>query len=401
MRVAAAVPLLLLALGCRQANGPDSLPPRAALDSILADGRRAHLETDPDLLVRSLDDTLVSLDAGVVSAQPRDSVRAMFARYFDQARYYAWEDVVPPRIAVAVDHSLATVARVVCVDREEPDEQGGRRRRVFVSAYSASYLWREGGWRMATVTSTFLPNPPARCPSTRTAGAGERADPVARSLLAAMRRSLGAPERVQSLSAVAAVTGPRGRFGSTVYSARDGRARLALGTGFLAGIGAQGGWLAASPGDPVGPLDSVSRTVVRGHELHMLALVPETRWRHARYAGIQPWADDSALTLSFEDELGAPALLYLGRRDTLPVGLRLVNHTGEGTREVVVTFARWRAVDGVRLFGQAVFHHGADRYLYDYTELRLNAVPDALFEAPWPTSPLPRRPRRHSAGPPG
>jgi hypothetical protein len=138
---------------------------RAALDRVLAEGRRAHLTTDPALLASSLADTLVSLDAGAVSLQPRDSVRAMFERYFAGARYYAWDDLEPPRIDLSDDASLAWVARVVCVDREEPDARGGRQRRRFVSAYAATYAWRDGGWRMTTVASTFTPTPPERCPS--------------------------------------------------------------------------------------------------------------------------------------------------------------------------------------------------------------------------------------------
>jgi hypothetical protein len=139
----------------------------AALDRVLADGRRAHLATDARLLAASLADTLLSLDGGTVTLQPRDSVRAMFERYFAGAGYHAWEDIEPPRIVLAEDTSLAWVARVVCVDREEPSDGGGRRRRVFVAAYSATYRWQGGQWRMTTVTSTFKRPPPERCPSSK------------------------------------------------------------------------------------------------------------------------------------------------------------------------------------------------------------------------------------------
>ena len=67
-------------------TAPPELTARAALDSMLADGRRAHLETDAGRLAAGLADSLVSLDAGAVSVQPRDSVRAMFVRYFAGAR---------------------------------------------------------------------------------------------------------------------------------------------------------------------------------------------------------------------------------------------------------------------------------------------------------------------------
>jgi hypothetical protein len=56
---------------------------------------------------------------------------------------------------------MAWVIRMVRVEREEPAGDGGRRSRKFVSAYTATYERRAGRWRMTTVTSTFLPQPPA------------------------------------------------------------------------------------------------------------------------------------------------------------------------------------------------------------------------------------------------
>jgi hypothetical protein len=155
--------LALTVTACRP-GGPGAGAAHAALDSLLADGRRAHLETDADLLAASLADTFLSIADGAVTVSPRDSVRAMFGRYFKDASYRSWDDVEPPRVVISDDHSLAWVSRVVCVDREEPAPEGGRRRRLFVSAYAATYRWKQDGWRMTTVTSTFLPDPPAACP---------------------------------------------------------------------------------------------------------------------------------------------------------------------------------------------------------------------------------------------
>ena len=365
----AALLLLLVIPACGRERA-DLTARHAALLEGLAQGRWAHFATDAALLASGLDDTLQSLDAGARSAQPRDSVRAMFSRYFAGAAYRAWEDLEPPRITLSDDGSLASVLRMVCVDREEPDGQGERHRRVFVTGYSSSYRWREGRWRMQTVASTFRPDPPARCP-------GASPDPVARRLLDATARSLGAG-RVESIEAVAAVQGPRRPFAASVRSARDGRARLALGPEFVGGFGRRGPWL-AEHGRVVTP-DSVTRTLIRGHELHLLVLAPESRWHDPLFLGVLPWQGDSALAVSLLDGLDAPAILYLGRRDTLPVGLRLRNHTGQGPARVDVVFGEWGSVDGVRLFRRAAFLQGSDRYDYRYTTLRLNHLGDADFE---------------------
>ncbi|HKU60134.1 MAG TPA: hypothetical protein VJQ44_02870 [Gemmatimonadales bacterium] len=365
----AAFLLLLLLSACARDRG-DLAARRAALEAGFREARQAHFAGDARLLADGLDDTLESLDAGVRSAQPRDAVRAMFSRYFAGAAYRAWEYLEPPRVALSDDGSLATALQVVCVDREEPDSQEERRRRVFVTAYSSSYRWRDGRWRMQTVASTFEPHPPARCPATAP-------DRVARRVLDASARALGA-SRVQTLEAIASVQGPRRAFPASIRSGRDGRARLALGSAFLAGFGPQGAWM--DQGGRVARADSVTGSVVRGHELHFLVLAPESRLRDPLFLGIQPWGGDSALAVSLLDELGTPAILYLGRRDTLPVGLRLRNQTGRGAARVEVVFDDWETVDGVRLFRRAAFLQGPDRYDYRYTTVRLNHLADADFE---------------------
>jgi hypothetical protein len=207
-------------------------------------------------------------------------------------------------------------------------------------------------------------------------------DPVAYQILAGARRALGPTEWVQTISAIAEVTGPHGTFESRVYSARDGRARLDLGGQFVAGVGSCHGWLVDDSAQLVRPLDKVNRSVVRGHELHMMVIAPETRWQKPRAKGIQQWAGAPALVLEFRDDLGDPATLYFRVSDTLPVGLRLVNQTGRGARDVEVTFDDWKKVGGVRLFRRAVFAHGDDRYVYDYTQLQVNPVVETMFEPP-------------------
>jgi hypothetical protein len=207
-------------------------------------------------------------------------------------------------------------------------------------------------------------------------------DPVAYQILTGARRALGETERVRTLSAVAHVTGPHGSFETRVYSARDGRARLDLGGQFLGGVGACHGWLVDDAAHRVRPLDRVNRSVVRGHELHMLVLAPETRWKKPQARGIQTWKGQPALALEFQDDLGERVALYLRPSDTLPLGLELVNHTGHGARDVQVTLGEWDNVAGVRLFRHAVFAHGGDRYEYDYTDLQVNPMIETLFEAP-------------------
>jgi hypothetical protein len=209
-------------------------------------------------------------------------------------------------------------------------------------------------------------------------------DPIAEQLLAGAGRALGEVGRVKSLMAIATVKGPSRSFQSAVYSARDGRARLALGERFLAGVGRTKGWIYHPAAHKVASLDDTSRGVIRGHELHMMMLAPTTRWQQPQSRDSQEWAGEPALAVEFRDNFGAPTTLYLRSSDTLPIGWQLVNHTGQGPPDIRVTLSQWEEIEGVRLFRHAVFAQDSARYVYDYTKIELNAVPDSMFEAPVP-----------------
>lgn len=205
--------------------------------------------------------------------------------------------------------------------------------------------------------------------------------PTAGTLLAAMHRATGTAVRpLQSMHAVARVTGPNGTFEADVRSTRGGATRLSLGAGFEAGIEGTMTWRCDTQGESRAT-DSVTRTVIRGHELHLLALAPETRLGQAEAGPIQAWNGDSAWPLAFRDELGAPVVLYLRTVDTLPVGLELVNHTGRGPREVRIALDGWVDHGGILLFEAARFIHGSDTFAYAYHTLTTNSVTAADLES--------------------
>jgi hypothetical protein len=196
-------------------------------------------------------------------------------------------------------------------------------------------------------------------------------------LLAAAQRAMGATDTIRTLWAVASVASPTGGFEARIASARTGAVRLALGRSLVAGIHDARGWSCDTNG-AVTALDSITRSVVRGHDLHMLVLSPSWLTPQSREPD-QRWGQDSVMTVRFADELGAPLLLRLRVSDSMPVGLDLVNHTGSGAREVRVVFADWQLHHGVRLFRTATFEHGGDQFVYTYSELAINSLPDAAF----------------------
>ena len=327
------------------------------------------METDAALIAEHLADSVFSIDGGQVIIQTKQEIEAFFRFYFEGAIYHAWQDVTPPIISISKDGSMAWVARTVRVDREDLVPGGESWRSEFTSAYTATYGLLDGRWKMTSVTSTFLPG----------LSDGQR-------LLAAMRRAMGG-ERVvtvtHTLVASARVEGPSSNYDVVARSTRDGRVRLEFSTGFQAGIDVGGDWEFDAATNSIEPLDPATRAFVRGHELHMSLLAAEARYGDPRFTGVGSFEGAPAFRLTFLDELRAPVDVFLAPADTLPLGMRMVNHTGRGARDVTVSFSTWEPVGQLRLFKRATFVHGEDVYQYEYSTLDLNiSLPDRLFQPP-------------------
>lgn len=130
----------------------------AALVEILHDDRRAHLAGDAALLGSHLDDSVVEVHGGDFGVRDRDQIEASFEEYFAGGGYEVWEDASPPVIRVSESGRMAFVVRRVQASRRDISAEGQVRAVRFTSAYTATYEKRDGGWRMTSVTSTFLPS---------------------------------------------------------------------------------------------------------------------------------------------------------------------------------------------------------------------------------------------------
>lgn len=358
LRVAPAA--LLLAVACTDQGD------RASLLALLDNERAAHLTADASLLVQSIADTLLTVDAGVVRRQARDEVEASFRDYFSGARYSEWSDVEPPVIRLSADGSLAHVTRVVISDREAPAFGGGRERERFQSAWTATYEHSAGRWRMTSVTSTFLEGPAA-----------------AAVVAGALRRlsADGVPRLPGMVRFDASARGPGGEFDVSVQSAADRSLRIDFPPGFSAAITRDDAWLLARPGEPPGPLGDTLISYVRGHDLIMNLLDPESRVGPLHHAGLEEFDGQPALRLHGLDALGGPVELYYAARDTLPLGYRVVDHL-RGQGPVTVTVSDWQLVGNVRLPQFAVFTQGAERFEYRMRLQASEVVDPAAFLRP-------------------
>ncbi len=228
------------------------------------------------------------------------------------------------------------------------------------------------------LVSALLLAPLAAC------SAGERADlpdtPEARGerILAGAARRLGTGDGpAPTLRTSATVEGPSGTFRTSLLSGRDGWVRMEQRPGgFLAGVGPEGAWRGGPEGERL-PLSPASLSVVRGHELHMLALRPTTRFGRPRAV---PSPSDSFLAVALERTPGDSLVALFHAADTLPAGLRVL----WTEPPVEVRWDGWETVDGVPLFRDATFLQGDERFHYRFDTLEVGPLADSLFRGPAP-----------------
>lgn len=193
-------------------------------------------------------------------------------------------------------------------------------------------------------------------------------------------RALGVPLIGRSFQVVADATveGPAGTFRTLIRSASDGRVRMEqTPSGFRAGVGSSGGWHVA-PGSA--RVDSLGADLafVRGHELHMLALAPRTRFEHPRLIGNTEFSGRPVVAVAMSLPTGDSLVAYFDAVDTVPVGARIM----WTDPPVDVTWAEWSTRGAVRLFGQATFRQGTEEFRYTYDSVYVGEIQDSVYEPP-------------------
>src|SRR6185312_12793744 len=136
-------------------TGLDLARERAALLAIHEQDRRAHLTTDPALLLEHAAREFLYVGDGELTRLTHDQVAADFERLFTGATYDAWDDLEPPVVAISDDASMAWMVVRVRVSRRHTDDEGREVERSFVYAGIMTYEKQHGTWVRVANVSTF------------------------------------------------------------------------------------------------------------------------------------------------------------------------------------------------------------------------------------------------------
>jgi hypothetical protein len=357
-------------------------PPDPALEELLRlhhVHRVAHVTGRAEALAATLADTLLEIGSGRLQRHSRAEATRRFEAYFGASTLLEWEDVHPPVVSLSADRTMAIVhvgKRVRLVARRTGAEAAETAERF---GWTEAWRRERGEWRLISMSSTrgAEPDPFSAPPQARVEAAR---------ILRAARDAMGgeaAVARVAMLSFEAECDGPRGPFSTRVVSARDGRVRFEQrfpdGPGFAMGIGLEGDWRRPDT-DTREAHSPAARAVLYAHEMLLLALAPEARYRAPFATGRQDFHGRDADVVRFADPLDAPIDFFYDAGDGRPLGFCLRNHTGRGADQIEVRYDDWRAAGELRLPFAATITQGADIYRYRMTEVGPGWVAAPEFE---------------------
>lgn len=205
------------------------------------------------------------------------------------------------------------------------------------------------------------------------------------SFLPEMRTRLGLPAEVSDFGvyALADCTGPNSAFTTLVIS-DDNHTRFEQKSSSYHIIGFHDGnsssMLDVLSGE-VSPVDSATVTFLIGHELHMIAFYPESRFGEPVGIKDTTYYDQAATQLSFTDLLGGPIEVFYDQETHRPLGFNTKNHLGGGAEHIDVQFSQWQTKGEQPVFMEARFLQGDDVYKYKFTEVCLGKPSGELFQS--------------------
>lgn len=298
--------------------------------------RRAHVEENAAGLVALFDEPFFELRDGVLQQPTREASLARLQRYFDAVEFLAWDDLSPPRIEIARDGSMATMAVQKLVRVRTQDADGAARIERTLFAWMASCVHRDLGWRIASVASTRRPQDAAAS-------------------LAALRHALGGETliaRLREADAGFACRGPAGDYRLELQLPREGSWRMRWifpqRPEQVFDVEGHAGW-AVDVGGARAPLSDAEVAMLRSHAFPWLALDPAAFFFSIAHAGTRLDSGRTLERLSMTDSAGQPAAAEIDLSTDLLLSLELSDTRSDPPAQVTLRFESWRRVAGLLL----------------------------------------------------
>lgn len=176
--------------------------------------------------------------------------------------------------------------------------------------------------------------------------------------------------------------GPGGAFQTQVWSATEGFTRFEQRSSrdtTVAGIGTSRSWIMDENG--VSGMDTQNEAFLQGHELHMIAYNPLSRFSEPAYMGHNTFDEKESIQIQFRDRLNNPVDIYYHPSEYYPFGMEIQNPFSNETDKIRILFRDWQQLDnGLFFFTGASFHQGENVWTYRYTTIETDMFDNTVFE---------------------
>lgn len=352
---------LLLLTACRV-----TVPPGGVREQLLAlheAQRRTHVEEDAAAMVALFDESFFDIRDGVLQQPMREAGLARLQRYFDAVEFLAWDDLEPPRIEIARDGSMATMAVQKLVRVRTVDAEGAAHVERTIFAWVATCVQREAGWRIASVVSTRRPKDAAAS-------------------LAALHRALGGEAsiaRLRKASAAYACSGPSGSYRLEMELPREDAWRMRW---IFPGrpeqrfelLGKQG-WSVDGDGTRAA-LGTAEFAALCSHAFPWLVLDPARCFSSMVHAGERLDSGRTLERLTMVDAAGQAAIAEIDLSNDLLAGLELADSRAQPPAQIRIRFESWRPVDGLMLPERVVALDAGGTWILELDSVRLEFDPE-------------------------
>ena len=117
--------------------------------------RKAHFESDADLMVSSFADKVFRVASGAVTQQSKDEFRQNYQQYFAASTYLEMDDLETPIIQISKDASMAWMIARTKVRFTYKDGSGNDAEQAFIYAGIVTYEKWDGKWRRTSNVTTI------------------------------------------------------------------------------------------------------------------------------------------------------------------------------------------------------------------------------------------------------
>ena len=178
--------------------------------------------------------------------------------------------------------------------------------------------------------------------------------------------------------------GPAGPFQTQVWSAKEGFTRFEQHSSrdtTVAGVGTTRSWKMDENG--FSEIDTENVAFLQGHELHMIAYDPLSRFSEPAYLGHTTFDGKEAINIQFRDRLKNPVSIYYHPSEYYPFGMDIQNPFNNKSDRIRILFQDWKHLNnGLFFFTGASFHQGENIWTYRYTTIEIDMFDNSVFNPP-------------------